>query len=688
MADYEALVGYVHVVSGRALVSPPPGALAEAAPATTTRGRENDTFLALALPGKGNLAPLDFYDQLIQLASELYFHTVGSGVTAGLRELFHTLNRDLYEHNLASGLRYEVHLISAVLRHNELILGRIGQAVAVYQHGDQTSRFPTDFLNPTEMKRVPMGAHPVADMRMMRFPVVESGRLLLGGSGLTSLKPSTVRAALQEPELSAVLHALQRDAPAQLSIQGSEFLVPEAGTPPDVPLHRSSVEAPMPSLDAAPASFPLEQPARRGMATGLRRMASVFRFGGQVTERALGQPETEADSWLSFTTAALAVFIVPVSVVLLIFLLWFSGTNRSALEICLEDAGNIYEVARRVESSDINAWRTAWQALLDTVGDCEPVGEGDDTLEHYRGEAQSHLDVLNYVSRQETQLLASLPNARLTDIVLRNRNLFVLDSQSDTQVYHMTLSEDGRSITGSPEPLPYLRGKAGIGDRTLGRVIDIDWSEEALGFGNENVIVGLDENGLLVDCLLSFLSQCQAQQLQRADQWQAPTSMYIWDGRLYILDPPLFQIWRYEPSGGAYHDVPTEYFTGQGSPNIDEAVDFEITNTGDLFIQRSDGVLQKYRGGIEQSFGLLAFPRLPSSADGLFIDESSLDSAIYVADSGSRSVVKMSLGGSFIADFRLSQERALAELKDVVVDARLGLIYAITGNAIYVFSSS
>ena len=131
---------------------------------------------------------------------------------------------------------------------------------------------------------------------------------------------------------------------------------------------------------------------------------------------------------------------------------------------------------------------------------------------------------------------------------------------------------------------------------TLGRVIDIDWSEEALGFGNENVIVGLDENGLLVDCLLSFLSQCQAQQLQRADQWQAPTSMYIWDGRLYILDPPLFQIWRYEPSGGAYHDVPTEYFTGQGLPNIDEAVDFEITNTGDLFIQRSDGVLQKYRG--------------------------------------------------------------------------------------------
>ena len=490
MADYEALVGYVHVVSGRALVSPPPGALAEAAPATTTRGRENDTFLALALPGKGNLAPLDFYDQLIQLASELYFHTAGSGVTAGLRELFHSLNRDLYEHNLASGLRYEVHLISAVLRHNELILGRIGQAVAVYQHGDQTSRFPTDFLNPTEMKRVPMGAHPVADMRMTRFPVVESGRLLLGGSGLTSLKPSTVRAALQEPELSATLYALQRDAPAQLSIQGSEFLAPEAGTPPDVPLHRSSAEAPMPSLDAAPASLPLEQPARRGMATGLRRMASVFRLGGQVTERALGQPETEADSWLSFTTAALAVFIVPVSVVLLIFLLWFSGTNRSALEICLEDAGNIYEVARRVESSDINAWRTAWQALLDTVGDCEPVGEGDDTLEHYRGEAQSHLDVLNYVSRQETQLLASLPNARLTDIVLRNRNLFVLDSQSDTQVYHMTLSEDGRSITGSPEPLPYLRGKAGIGDRTLGRVIDIDWSEETLGFGNENVIVG------------------------------------------------------------------------------------------------------------------------------------------------------------------------------------------------------
>ena len=116
MAEFEALVGYVHVVSGRSLVSPPPGGIAEAAPETCTRGREQDTFIALAMPGSGNLGTPDFYDQLVQLASELYFHAEGGGVTAGIREVFESLNRDLYEHNLASGTRFEVHCICAVLR--------------------------------------------------------------------------------------------------------------------------------------------------------------------------------------------------------------------------------------------------------------------------------------------------------------------------------------------------------------------------------------------------------------------------------------------------------------------------------------------------------------------------------------------------------------------------------------------
>ena len=633
----------------------------------------------------GNWRRRIFYEQLAQLAAELYFHAAGTGVTAGLREIFHTLNRDLYEHNLASNARYEAQLICAVLRRDELILGRVGQALAAYQLGDQLNRFPENFHNPVEMKRVPLGAHPIADLRMTRFPVREGARLLLGGSGLAEMNAAAIRAALRGPDLTETLQQLQKDAPPQLHILGCEFLPVEADTADDIPLSRSSAEEPQ---KAPAARLPLEKPARQGAARGLRRLAAAFRLGSRATERVLGQPETESDSWLSFTTAVLAVVIVPIAVVALVFFLWYSGTNRSALEICLEDAGEIYQVALRVEANDLRGWRVAWQALLDTVEDCDSIAPGDDTLAHYRSEAQANLDVLNYVSRQETRLLATMPGAQLSDIILRNRNLFVLDRRGDTQVYHMTLSEDGRSLTGVPEPLPYLRGRAQLGEHAVGQILDIDWSEEALGFGNENVIVGLDENGLLVDCLLSFLSQCQGQQLQRSEQWQSPNAMYIWDGRLYILDPTLFQIWRYEPSGGAYHDVPTEYFTGQGLPNIDEAVDFEITRTGDLFVLRSDGVLLKFRGGIEQLFGLLAFPRLPVSADGLFIDESSLDSAIYVADSDARSVIKMSLGGSFIADFRLTQERALAELRDLAVDARLGLIYAIAGDSIYVFPSS
>ena len=688
MNNFEALVGHVHIVGGRALVSAPPGALSEVAPQSASRGRENDTFLGLALPGEGFVAPPVFYEQLIQMASELYFYAQGSGVTAGLRALFETLNRDLYDHNLASGLRYEVHLICAVLRHSELILARIGRALAIHQHGEQSARFPADFDNPLEMKRVPLGAHPVADLRMTRFPAAEGARVLLGGEGMARLSAQALRAALVKPDLSDTLYTLQQARIAQLSIIGCEFVKPEKDALSDIPRQRSSLTAEPVIPEETSTDLPFEQPARHSLALVLRGLAAGFRFGGAAAAQVLGQPQTADSRWLNFSTTAFAVVVVPVVVVLLVFLLWFSGSNRNALEICLEDAGQIHEVAQRVDISDSRAWRTAWQALLDSVAACEPIALNDESLAYYRAQAQENLDVMNYVTRHELHLLTKLPNAQLKGIVLRNRNLFVLDDQANTQVYHMTLADDGLSIIEGPEPLPYLRGNASLDGQTLGRLIDIDWSDEAMGFGNENVIVGLDEEGHLVDCLLAFLSQCQVQNLQRADQWHEPLAMHIWDGRLYILDPPRFQIWRYEPSGGAYHDVPTEYFTGQGLPNIDEAVDFSITATGDLFIQRSDGLPQKYRGGIEQSFGLLAFPRMLDSADGLFIDESSLDSAIYIADSESRSIIKMSLGGSFIAEFRLTQESALAELQDLVVDSRLGLIYAIAGNAIYVLSSS
>ncbi len=71
--EYEALIGHLYVVGGRAISVAPPGLLVEAAPKRAARGRETDTFFALVTPAGETIAPEAFYERMAQLASDEYF---------------------------------------------------------------------------------------------------------------------------------------------------------------------------------------------------------------------------------------------------------------------------------------------------------------------------------------------------------------------------------------------------------------------------------------------------------------------------------------------------------------------------------------------------------------------------------------------------------------------------------------
>ncbi len=76
--EFEALVGHLHLVGGRAISIPPPGALVEVTPKKTARGRETDTFFALVLPGGDTDAKPEFFERMAGLACETYFGSSGS----------------------------------------------------------------------------------------------------------------------------------------------------------------------------------------------------------------------------------------------------------------------------------------------------------------------------------------------------------------------------------------------------------------------------------------------------------------------------------------------------------------------------------------------------------------------------------------------------------------------------------
>ena len=166
--DYEALVGHLYVVKGRSISSPPPGALVEVAPRKVARGRETDTFFALVLSSGDAPAPSDFYEQMAAFAADRYFNSTGS-VSAGLRDVFTQINDNLYEHNQTHPKHYEASLIAAVLRGSDLVVARVGAAIALLRHESVTQPFPADFSNDEALYAPPLGVQTAPDVKMAMY---------------------------------------------------------------------------------------------------------------------------------------------------------------------------------------------------------------------------------------------------------------------------------------------------------------------------------------------------------------------------------------------------------------------------------------------------------------------------------------------------------------------------------------
>ncbi|MEO1645854.1 MAG: hypothetical protein AAFR67_11745, partial [Chloroflexota bacterium] len=122
--ELEALVGHLYIAGGRTIKTTPPGALCEVAPKRAVRGREIDTLFVLVLPS-GKVAPNTFYEQMSLMAAERYFSNTGS-VTSALRDVYNTLNNNLFEHNASGRTHYEANMITAVMRGMDLYVGRAG----------------------------------------------------------------------------------------------------------------------------------------------------------------------------------------------------------------------------------------------------------------------------------------------------------------------------------------------------------------------------------------------------------------------------------------------------------------------------------------------------------------------------------------------------------------------------------
>ncbi len=703
--DFEALVGHLYVVGGRSLSTQPPGMLVEVAPKKAARGRELDTIFVLVTPSGDVTAPAAFYDQMANLAAERYFNSSGS-VTAGLRTVFNSLNQDLVDHNGEGKRHYEANLVCSVLKDNELYLARAGAGVALYRHMGEMQPFPSDFSNDEALYGPPLGVQPVPDIKMTRYVVMQGSRLVMSDSRLADLDMGRMTAALCTNEIADVLAGYKEIVSAQMTLMAIEFVPPEIPSPASVKDERSSSRAPSAST-ATPISTPTTlntQPKVEEGAVPTRRVNGVLlaqlkvvvgaislffsRFLGNISrilDRIFPPPPEGKRGWFRTSTAVAISIIIPIAVVVLVAWFGLSSTDQTEFETCVGDATKTANVARSINSTDRVGTLAAWDAVVTQVTKCDKMRPNDPTMLALIREAQTVKDGLFQIDRRHAVTLKSFQNANLTRAVLQGQDLYVLDIQNQlVQRIVLKTNDDGTIEAASSEPMTAMRRGAVIGQYRVSDLIDIVWSDDTAQ------ITALDKEGLLIQCSPRFRQDCQVQKLYQSENWVNPIKMQLWEGRLYLLDPGANQIWRYDSTGGSFQSSPIEYFSGDVRPQIQNAVGFGIyssgTTGGSIFILTADGLTTKWLGGKQTPFVYAGFPdgQQLAGADSFYLNPDPIGQGLFITQRSSRTIFETSLSGTWFGSYQVFEENNFAGLNTVVADANLQVIYALSGNSVFV----
>lgn len=717
--ELEALVGHLYVAGGRTIHTTPPGALCEVAPSRAARGREIDTLFVLVLPS-GSFAPKTFYEQMALMAAERYFSMSGS-VTSALRDVYNTLNHNLYEHNHSGRRHYEANMIAVVMRGEELYVARTGAAVMVLQQESGVVGSPVDYTDDDALFTPPLGVQPIPEVEMSRHALSAKARMMLVDANITEIVREKALHALRGETLEDVLDAFKLLVTLQLQMMVVEFVQPDE--PVMVPAATGQSTAVL-SAEIAAARARIAQTATdtttgeattsgtdrsaRGSRGRMRKhlrafVANVMRGLGHgfaaistMLHAVIGRTPTERGRSRNRVLTSFAVVSLPVIVFSAVLLSWVFNVGQTAYEECVARARQTAELARTIDSTNqadsasiIRAWESA-QRIVDECHEIRPDSE-DPVLDTIEEQSRAVIDTLNQISRRAPLIIHSFPEAALIEIVRQGLDLYVLDTNRGSLVYRVQLREDGRAVASPPQPIANMRTGTQISSFTVDRIVSIAFDTQ------RNRITALDRNGVLISCRPQFINQCEAQQLQGTDSWVEPIAMRYYVNNLYVMDRGANQLWRYEPIGTTtnYDQPPQEYFSGsiRDSYNFADVVDFVISNAdasrGHVYILYSEGYMTRHLAGQPVAFQF-GFPSghdlTDATLQAMYINDTPIFSGFYFVSRPTRTIYKSTLGGSFDAAFRLEDEDLLERVTDVVADEEQGLIYAISGNTILAFA--
>ncbi|HUS94299.1 MAG TPA: hypothetical protein VMZ24_03885 [Patescibacteria group bacterium] len=709
--ELHAVTGLLYIVDGQYRDSASvPGLMAQSAPSGSTRGRDHD-HLFIHLSAIGDLENIEvFYQDLLDNLSATFYRTPGS-LTAALRKSILDTNQLLLQHNLSGlGAAIEGAITCAVQHGHELFIAQAGEAFALVGHN-----FGIERLSPTpQQQATPLGRTAGVDIRLSHSRIVDGDMILLADPRLAHLSTHSLSPVLIEVSVDEGLNELGQlvgsDSTRAILVEFTDEA--PAHLPDAERSHSSKASArilPLPTSGPIRETRPTQPPSTQLAAAGALRnidVESVETSARKVTSKAalsaskgtgwfadllskVRSPDRPEDNATNLAIPAIIALAIPIIVAVVVAGVYI---QRGQVALLSNTKTEIRQLLNQADqSADPGQAELFYKEALSKISEAEDIRSGDRDIATMYQQAGLGLDNLVGVAR-----LSSLPIYRfdndtmLSSIVVDEGQLgsiYVLDTQND-RVYRLSTDELFQALTNEPETI--VSREQIVGSFVVGPLVDMMWRPAGNQVTRDGLAV-LDQRGALVSYFSDF-SDLRAVTLDLASQWKTPSSVADFSERLYVLDQGSSAIWRYFAEGEGFTIIDEQ----QSIEFVDEAdlehvVDMAIySEDGSLILLYDDGRLRRYTNGrlLWQESDLqangLASPMISPVA--VKIIGRGLNSSVYVADPASDRIIQLSLGGTFLAQYKASDEAGnelFGQITDFTVAGNPFRIVVVTSDGVY-----
>jgi len=694
--ELEALVGHLFVVGGRAISSASPGAIALPAPRKVARGRETDTLFALVSLSEDQRQPAAFYEKLTTDLSSKYFSTPGS-LTSAIREAVGSINESIRAMNERETSPIKVSLVCGILREQELTLAAVGSSRCFVAQNGAVERLPADDEIGDDVR--PLGSDAEPDLRLYRREIGAGNFLILSDSSLNRLTDSALSEALHSGEVDAALNHLRGAAGTFASAIVVKFVAPlPASADASAQSSRPPLEGIIPGLtrrrQAAPAEaaadkhadeavapdhLPLTRRLGRSAALGLVRVVEGAQtlISRMLPDASIENPLEERLQMSTATQVGIVVAVALLVAVLTIVIYRWRGQTSQYAQLVREGQKEVDQA--RAGQADQGAARPHWEKavfLFQQAAQIRPPGADIIAMQN---DALAALDSYDHVTRVSPVMLRDYqPGSVLRGPVLQGLNLYVIDTTNDI-LYREDLDQNGTGLVGGSQIV--TRQGEQVNGQVVGGLIDLTWMEEG-GVAQRNVLAVLARNGLLITYSPSW--NVTAAVLPDFEALQDPRAIAVYKRDLYVLDAGANEIWRYQADADSYASLPQRYFTDV-VPALNDAVDMEIDTNGNIFVLHANGKITKYFFGREQPFGFEGLPQPISRPTALNLSLSLVDRNFFISDPGGSRLYSIAVTGTFLTNFKDSQNTIFGAISGVASQDRPPIIYLIAGSSLYYF---